>query len=319
MVTIKSFGGPIVWFMRKHFSKFTSALMLSVVDYLYQPSIRRYIRFFESKENDPPAPLFIDIETINRCNGSCAFCPANIKDEKRPFKKMDEDVFFLIINQLKDLSWTGTVYLNINNEPMIDKRIPRFVEVIKKQLKDVKVSLITNGTLMTEETLKELFDAGLDDLCINNYSTQYRLTDHNRYLYRFIKEYDTFKIHTKVEFRRRYINEILATRAGSAPNKKEKNNHISSPCLYPFVDMVIFPDGKVGLCCNDCYEVTEFGDLKKESIMEIWRSEKLQSVRKHIARGRINYNFCKDCDVSDAGERERSVRNFLSSQKNSLC
>lgn len=37
--------------------------------------------------------LRIDIETINRCNGTCPFCPVNAKAEQRPYAKMSEDLF----------------------------------------------------------------------------------------------------------------------------------------------------------------------------------------------------------------------------------
>ena len=72
----------------------------------------------------------------------------------------------------------------------------------------------------------------------------------------------------EISISRRYAGEILATRAGNAPNKPKKNNRVSAPCIYPFTDLIIFPDGQVGLCCNDCFEVTGFGDVTQDRLME---------------------------------------------------
>ena len=110
---------------------------------------------------------------------------------------------------------------------------------------------------------------------------------------------------------RRYSEEILATRAGSAPNKPYKNNKVSQACIYPYTDLVIFPTGKVGLCCNDCYEVTDYGRVGEKSLIEIWRGKKFQSVRMAMRRGRMNLEFCQNCDVVDAGGRERYIKNII--------
>ena len=47
-------------------------------------------------------PNVVNIETINRCNSTCAFCTANIHAEKRPFMQIDMDLYKSIIDQLAD-------------------------------------------------------------------------------------------------------------------------------------------------------------------------------------------------------------------------
>ena len=44
-------------------------------------------------------PLFesIEIETINRCNGTCSFCPINRNDDTRILHKMSDELFYNII------------------------------------------------------------------------------------------------------------------------------------------------------------------------------------------------------------------------------
>ena len=79
----------------------------------------------------------------------------------------------------------------------------------------------------------------------------------------------------------------------------------------PFTDMFIFPDGRMGLCCCDNFEVTTLGDLNEQTLQEIWKGEKYQDARKKIGEGRQNFPFCKHCDFIDAGLRMDAVNDVL--------
>ena len=82
---------------------------------------------------------------------------------------------------------------------------------------------------------------------------------------------------------------------------------MKAPCIYPFTDLIIFPDGQVGMCCNDCFEVTAFGDVTQDRLRDIWRNEKFTELRKAMRQGREHYPFCVECDVVDAGSREKII------------
>ncbi len=36
----------------------------------------------------------LNLETVNRCNGKCAFCPANVRDEKRLSRTDAKNIHF---------------------------------------------------------------------------------------------------------------------------------------------------------------------------------------------------------------------------------
>lgn len=198
--------------------------------------------------------------------------------------------------------------MNINNEPLLDKEIVRRAKLLKMQLgSNVTVSMFTNGTLLSIDKLEALADS-IDELIINNYSMQYRLNERNREIFNFVKKYPDKFQNMNIVINRRYTYEILATRAGNAPNKRKKNNNIVSPCIYPYTDLTIFPDGTVGLCCNDCYEVTNYGNIKENSLKEIWGNDKFKRARELMAGGRQYLSFCQECDVVDTGFRERLIK-----------
>lgn len=54
-------------------------------------------------------------------------------------------------------------------------------------------------------------------------------------------------------------------------------------------DLIIFPDGQVGMCCNDHGEVTGFGDVSKEQLIDIWRNEKFRKLCRQICGGGNHY------------------------------
>lgn len=62
--------------------------------------------------------------------------------------------------------------------------------------------------------------------------------------------------------------------------------------------MVIRPDGKVSLCCNDALGKVTLGDVGKQSLMEIWHSRRYQTIRKVVGSGRGNFEKCAMCDTA---------------------
>ncbi len=155
-IKINSFGGVGVWLLRKKASNMTSKLALEITNKQYAKKVQKYVKDFNEGEEIPVFKM-VNIETVNRCNGKCAFCPANIYEEKRELKMMPEELFQKIILELKSLQWQGQIFLNVNNEPLIDKNISERAAFVKKQLGDnVIVSMFTNGSLLTIERLASL-------------------------------------------------------------------------------------------------------------------------------------------------------------------
>ncbi len=79
----------------------------------------------------------------------------------------------------------------------------------------------------------------------------------------------------------------------------------------PYTDMFIFPDGRLGICCCDNFEVTTLSDLTKVSLKEAWESEEYKKLRETLKETRSEYSFCKYCDFIDAGLRMDAVEDTL--------
>lgn len=306
-----TYGGRIGWFLRKHFSKYTSWFYLELQYRLREKLFKRYIKLFDSEAERGKyiLPCLISVETINRCNSTCEFCPANRNDEKRPFAKMSEELFRKIIAELATLNYDGYLNLYLNNEPFMDNRIEDWYIYAKDNLPRAKMLLYTNGTLVTPERFKKIIPY-IDKMIINNYSENLKLHKNVERIYHLVKETPEYW-EKDITIQIRYMKEILTNRAGAAPNKKSLEKRGKKMCIMPYTDLSIYPDGTVGLCCNDALEKTNYGNINNQSIYEIWSSEKYEELRKKIGKNRDLYAFCKGCDFVDAGIRNAFMENKI--------
>lgn len=306
-IEIKSFMGRFGFLLRCRCPRISSWLYLRIQVFLRKSSTKKFISKVMEKPEEM-VPLFVNIETINRCNGTCPFCPANVKDETREFKKMPWELFEKIIICLKEINYEGVLALHINNEPFLDNRMEEMLVYARKKLQNATILIFTNGTLLTPERLEKI-DGNFDRMYINNYSEKFKMNKNIETLYKYVKNYKNSKqSDSLITVQLRYANEYLTNRAGTAPNKKQGKKY-KWQCIIPYTDMTIFPDGTVGICCNDTKEVTNYGNIGTgDSILTIFRNEKLMTLRKALMNGRNKNKYCQYCDVIDSGIRLRFVK-----------
>jgi hypothetical protein len=235
----------------------------------------------------------IEIETINRCNGTCSFCPVNHNSDPRNLRKMDERLFIKIIDELKEMNYLGRIALHSNNEPFLDKRLIEFAKYAKENLPKAFLYLYTNGTLVTMDKFFEVMKY-LDRIYFDNYDDDLKLSDNAIAINAYCMK--NRKMNERVEIILRKQNEVLYTRGGQAPNNQKKEI-LKQTCILPFKQMVIRPDGKCSLCCNDALGKNTLGDVNKNTLYEIWGGDKYMKIRKSISRGRKFVSLCKYCDT----------------------
>jgi radical SAM protein with 4Fe4S-binding SPASM domain len=116
------------------------------------------------------------------CNLDCKFCYAEdlMKAQRRPPDMPVEEVGRIT----REAHALGLIHVNVTGgEPMVRKDIYDVVDVIPK---DVVVSLVTNSTLLTEEKVDRLKEAGLSTIQMSYGS--YYLKSFNRDLARYCVE-----------------------------------------------------------------------------------------------------------------------------------
>ncbi len=169
-----------------------------------------------------PLPMRIDIETINRCNGVCTFCPVNANEPQRPYAKMTEELFKKIIDELEKLNYSGSVALFDNNEPFLDERIIEFQRYGKTHVPNAFWDLWTNGSLVTIEKFDAIIPY-LDRLYIDNYNNEGMWNPTVQALIDYLEDKPALK--EKVVFQMRKQNEVLTSR-GDCPKTQMVQNFL---------------------------------------------------------------------------------------------
>ena len=242
-------------------------------------------------------PVFshIEIETLNRCNGECAFCPVNRHIDPRPPLRMTDEMFRSIIDQLRDLDYRGAVYPYSNNEPFLDIRIFDFVAYARERLPGARIFIYSNGLLLDREKYLRLIPL-VDDFTINNYCDDFKLADNVREIHELASADPELNRKTKVVMR--YRQEIMTSRGGQSPNKLDiLSRTLPVGCLLPSRQVVVRPDGRLSLCCNDALGKMTLGDLRRESLAGIWWGEKYADIRNRVLEGRGALDLCRQCDT----------------------
>lgn len=240
----------------------------------------------------------VEIETVNRCNGYCDFCPVSKNRDTREYMEMSDDLFKSIIDQLAEINYNGKLALFSNNEPFLDQKIISRHQYAREKLPYARMHLFTNGTLLTVEMFVEIMKY-LDELIIDNYQQELKLIKPCKEISEYCAKHPEYR--KKVTIVLRKPKEILTTRGGDAPNRKEKISYAKAKCVLPFKQLIIRPDGKVSLCCNDPLGKVTLGDLRKEKILDVWNNEHFACIRENLQRGRENLQHCKYCDFFSGG------------------
>jgi radical SAM protein with 4Fe4S-binding SPASM domain len=69
------------------------------------------------------------------------------------------------------------------------------------------------------------------------------------------------------------------------------------PCTFPWYALTIFYDGRVSPCPQDYFEEVILGDLKKQTVAEVWNGGPMRELREAMASRRFpEGHLCPKCD-----------------------
>lgn len=100
-----------------------------------------------------------NVEVTNHCNMKCRYCPHPKMTRKKGF--MSQETYEKVLDK-QELD-----YMELHNfgEPLLHEKIYNFIRMAKAR--GYKTQLSTNGTLLTEDVMDNLVNAGLDLLWIS--------------------------------------------------------------------------------------------------------------------------------------------------------
>jgi radical SAM protein with 4Fe4S-binding SPASM domain len=253
-----------------------------------------------------PQPLFqsIELETRTRCNSSCAFCAASIQNDQRPDIRMPDALYDKLLTELAGIGYAGTLKFFVNNEPLLDPRTVAWIALAKARVPDIRTEVHTNGLKLNVSNGRELMEAGLDCLYINNYSNEDKL---HRGVLAFLAEVAPAYADREIHCQMRRLDDQLLNRGGTAPNGQSIPQPLPLPCVLPFEEVVVTADGRVTICCQDHNFDAAVGNLNQQTLQEIWFGEGFTQLRKRLREAdRTGNAFCQACDFK--GYKDEHLR-----------
>jgi radical SAM protein with 4Fe4S-binding SPASM domain len=284
------------------------------------------------------APLQIDLFAVDVCNLRCPMCP---RQEFIPGKGYMD--FVLVKRILDQASEHGLCAFNFAGlgEPTL---YPDLFGVLRhaKEKGVIDVNMHTNGTRCGTDFNRHLIESGLDRLVVSLDSADKERYESIRVGASFEKVYAAIedlirqrnahgreKPHVKVNFiemdeedhseRDKFTsywknkaNRIAILRYldcqtdGETLHFKEyyrQDEHFCCPELWR--RMVILSDGTATLCTRDMRRRYVIGDVKEQTVSEIWTGERIERARDLHRKGRFKeLNLCSDCPDSYDSKKE---------------
>lgn len=202
---------------------------------------------------------------------------------------MGIEMYMNVLDQLKQLDYTGIVEISGFSEPFLHDNLNFFVFQTKHVLPNCTMAINTNGDLLSTQWVEKLFQSGLDKLSISIYSNE----NHLRYVQHVAEESG---YENQIYIRKRYGSEtIWNNRAGAL--ETEKQLPLQQVCYYPFYTLYINWNGDIQFCSNDPRGQVVLGNVEHDKIVDVWYSEKLNEIRRELMNNRRNHILCNQCDV----------------------
>lgn len=218
----------------------------------------------------------IDIEINTNCNYRCDYCPN--RTHYRGVNYIDDDIFKKIIFELKQVKFSGRVSLNLYGEPFLHPKIMTYIKIIKRRVPACNLVLYTNGVFLNEIILNR----------IAHLVNKFIITEH----YDFPKDKIVlFKKYKNIVIKKFTDKDILHNRCGLV--KDPRANKKSNVCWGKYNNAYINYKGDMILCCNDFLGISKIGNVKKNTLLELWK--KISLIKDGLHAGKYP-DICKDCN-----------------------
>tara|TARA_B110000444_G_scaffold197155_1_gene187948 strand:+ start:27 stop:1154 length:1128 start_codon:yes stop_codon:yes gene_type:complete len=274
-------------------------------------------------------PLHILVELSSACNLRCVMCFQSDDSFQKAGKyigTMDFNLFKNIIDQAQE-GGTQAITFASRGEPLFHNEIEKALDYVKGKFTEIKIN--TNAMLLNDSKCHAILKN------CNNLTLVFSVDAYTKELYEKIRVRGDFERvlgnirnfnKIKNEF---YPNANVVTRASGVIISSQQdidkltefwsnecdevsfekaeamadtyNNDLisnSGACNFLWENMYVWFDGKCNPCDLDYKSKLAFGNVKDNSIEEIWKSREIEELRKkHLNGERYKVNPCDRCGV----------------------
>lgn len=248
--------------------------------------------------NNVVIPSWIELSLIDACNRKCIFCPK--VDEKiapNTFQKMELDLIDKLVSDLKKINFKGAFCLCGYGEPMLHKDL---IKIINKLGELGGVEIVTNGDLLNEKAIIELYNSKLTQILVSLYDGP----EQKRKLNQIIKKINLPE--NFITLRERWHKDdnyglgAISNRGGNIEVKIDdstREEFRNKKCFYTAYQTTIDWDGNVYICPNDWNRKISMGNIMQKDFFAIWNGKYLSKYRRELLNGRRKSSPCNACNV----------------------
>lgn len=266
-------------------------------------------------------------EVTTKCNYNCIICPREKLTRKK--ETMSLKTFKFLLDKITAESRQfDTITFPGMGEPLLDKSIDEKIVYAKKR--GFTILILTNGSLLSVERFQELENIGVDSIRVSmygdtpeSYSSVHGVNNSNFFekvkknltriaelkkktklllTYNIVNNVNDSALESWIEYWKDKVDLLEVWRPHNWINAKnyrkvqpEKMKTCGRPWKTPIQIQV---DGTVNMCCFDFNGELLLGDLKLQSLKDIFESEMFKKILKHHTSGDFVSSglICENCD-----------------------
>lgn len=286
----------------------------------FHPFIRSYR--MPRMERIPPE---VNIETTSVCNARCIMCP--IYELDRPKKAMDMELFNKIVD---DCSESGVRFINLHNygEPLLTPGFEQMLRYIRSKGPKIRIQFASNGSLLNDKWARILIQEKVHRVHITIDAFEKQTYEKIRIGLKYETVVNNVKNFMKIrrklgakypkmyvemikmdenkdevdEFIRHWegiVDHVGAKKYSTRAGEFSGNEFLIQrrPCFRLWKQMVITNTGKVATCCTDWNCQLALGDIRTQTLSDIWQSDVAKTLRRMHLQGRAGeISLCRNCN-----------------------
>ncbi len=282
----------------------------------------------------------IRIEVTTKCNYKCIICPR--EKLTRESETMSLDLFKFIFDKINsETPQYNTLTFPGFGEPFLDKSLDDKISYAKKH--DFTILILTNGSLLSVDRFKRLEDIGVDSIRVSIYGENpesygtvhgvkngdifYRIKENLTEIstirkatkllltYNVVEGYNQSVLDSWIDYWKDKVDLLEVWRPHNWVDGRNYRNLQTAKletCGRPFnTPLQVQVDGTVNMCCFDYNGQLLLGDLKTQSLKEIFTSEMYKKIVQCHSTGIFEESglICSNCDQRNEDKSDVMVYN----------
>lgn len=278
-------------------------------------------------------------EVTTKCNYNCIICPREKLTRKK--ETMSYETFEFLLNKVTDeINQFDTVTFPGMGEPLLDEELDRKIMYAKGM--GFTILMLTNASMLTVDRFKILQDVGVDSIRVSmygdtpeSYSSMHgtnsnffekvksNLTEISKIkkqtklllTYNIVENANDLALESWIEYWKGRVDLLEVWHPHNWVDAKayrtvqrEKIKTCGRPWKTPIQIQV---DGTVNMCCFDFNGELLLGDLKIQSLEDIFESEMFRRILKHHTSGNFKESglICQNCDQRNVNKSDIMIYN----------